>query len=258
MVAPTHLSSAGVQAAVDEEGLAGHVAVAEHGHRQVGDLVGVGRRDSTNGDAGPTPAQWPPAGRVVHAGAVSGFDGRAYQAKFDQLAEEGVDVHGEARLILSLLEGAPQPPSVLDAGCGTGRVATELARRGVEVVGVDVDASMIGEARRRQPALEWLHADLASLSLGRRFSVVALAGNVPLFCPPADRRALVASCAAHLAGGGIMVAGFQLDGRYSLEEWDEACADAGLVLTERWATWDRTPWTPGADYAVSVHRPGRR
>ena len=52
--------------------------------------------------------------------------------------------------------------SVLDAGCGTGRVAIELARHGVDVVGVDVDASMIGEARRRAPELEWVEADLAA------------------------------------------------------------------------------------------------
>ena len=36
-----------------------------------------------------------------------------------------------------------------------------LSRHGVDVVGVDVDASMIGEARRRAPELEWVEADLA-------------------------------------------------------------------------------------------------
>ncbi|HEV2361571.1 MAG TPA: class I SAM-dependent methyltransferase [Acidimicrobiales bacterium] len=192
-------------------------------------------------------------------GAVDGFDGRAYQARFDTLAERGVDVHGEATLVRSL-----NPGSVLDAGCGSGRVAIELARHGVEVVGVDVDASMIAEARRRAPTLSWVRADLATLALGRSFDVVLLAGNVPLFCPVADRHALVEACAAHVPDGGALVAGFQLDRAvpcggeveqaYGLDDYDAACSDAGLTLAERWATWDGQPFVAGGDYAVSLHR----
>lgn len=125
------------------------------------------------------------------------FDGRAYQARFDALAEKGTDVHGEASLVRSL-----GPVSVLDAGCGTGRVAIELARHGADIVGVDIDPSMIGEARRRAPELEWVESDLAALALGRQFDVVVMAGNVPLFCPSAKRSALVEACAAHVAQGG--------------------------------------------------------
>ena len=45
-----------------------------------------------------------------------------------------------------------QPGGVLDAGCGTGRVAIELAGHGIEVVGVEVDASMLAGASRGRPA----------------------------------------------------------------------------------------------------------
>ena len=58
--------------------------------------------------------------------------GAAYDDRFDRLASAGVDVHGEAALVDSY-----GPGSVLDAGCGTGRVAIELSRRGHPVVGVD-------------------------------------------------------------------------------------------------------------------------
>lgn len=187
------------------------------------------------------------------------FDGRAYQARFDTLAQQGVDVHGEASLVRWL-----HPTSVLDAGCGSGRVAIELAKHGIDVVGVDMDASMIAEARRRAPELTWVRADLAGLALDRVFDVVVMAGNVPLFCPVADRRALVSACAAHVSTGGALVAGFQLDRMlgagiraergYALEDYDSACHDAGLTLAERWATWDRQPFVFGGDYAVSVHR----
>ncbi|MGH8980321.1 MAG: class I SAM-dependent methyltransferase, partial [Acidimicrobiales bacterium] len=147
------------------------------------------------------------------------------------------------------------PRTVLDAGCGTGRVAIELARHGVEVTGVDVDRSMLAEARRRGPELVWIEADLAQLDLGHDFDVVVLAGNVPLFCPPTSRAALVRACAAHVAPEGSLVAGFQLQSDYTLEEWDDACDGAGLQLTERWSTWDRAAFEQHAGYAVSVHRP---
>jgi 2-polyprenyl-3-methyl-5-hydroxy-6-metoxy-1,4-benzoquinol methylase len=186
--------------------------------------------------------------------SVPNFDGRAYQARFDALAEKGADVHGEASLVRSL-----GPSSVLDAGCGTGRVAIELARHGVGVVGVDLDASMIVEARRRAPELEWVEGDLAALALGRQFDVVVMAGNVPLFCPQAKRSALVKACAAHVAPGGALVAGFELGRGYGLDDYDSACLATGLVLADRWATWDRQPFQgaefhKGSEYAVSVHR----
>jgi SAM-dependent methyltransferase len=160
-----------------------------------------------------------------------------------------MDVHGEASLVMAL-----GPGSVLDAGCGTGRVAIELSRRGVDVVGVDVDASMIAEARRRAPQLEWAQADLAALDLGRQFDVVVMAGNVPLFCPRAKRRALVTRCAAHVAPGGALVAGFELQRGYDLDDYDAACRAGGLTLAERWSTWDGEPIAANKPYAVSVFR----
>lgn len=182
-------------------------------------------------------------------GRVQDLDGRSYQARFDALAASGADVHGEASFVMALT-----PSDVLDAGCGTGRVAIELARRGVRVTGADVNASMIAEARRRAPELDWAHADVAGLDLGREFDVVLMAGNVPLFCPPEDRGALVASCARHLRCGGALASGFQLGRGYGLEDYDAACRAAGLELEARYSTWDRRAFAPGADYAVSVHR----
>jgi SAM-dependent methyltransferase len=177
------------------------------------------------------------------------FDGETYQARFDALAAEGKDVHGEATFVR-----AYEPTSVLDAGCGTGRVAIELARHGIDVVGVDANDSMIGTARSRAPDIEFTVADLAALDLGRVFDLVVMAGNVPLFTPPGTHAALVAGCARHVAPGGLLVAGFQLDRGYALDDYDAACRDAGLELVERHATWDREPFVEGGDYAVSVHR----
>jgi 2-polyprenyl-3-methyl-5-hydroxy-6-metoxy-1,4-benzoquinol methylase len=175
------------------------------------------------------------------------WDGDAYQARFDALAASGHDVHGEATFVASY-----DPASVLDAGCGSGRVAIELARRGIDVVGVDVDRSMLATAAARAPSLTWIESDLAALDLGRRFDVVVMAGNVPLFTAPGTHTALVAGCARHV--GRLLVSGFQLDGRYDVDRYDADCAAAGLELVERFAGWDRAPFA-GGDYAVSVHRP---
>jgi len=59
-------------------------------------------------------------------------------------------MHGEATFVEAL--GVRR---VLDAGCGTGRVAIELARRGLDVVGVDADPGMLSAARAKAPELEW-------------------------------------------------------------------------------------------------------
>lgn len=176
--------------------------------------------------------------------------GDDYQARFDRLAAAGADVHGEATFVR-----AYTPHTVLDAGCGTGRVAIELARHGIEVVGVDVDASMIATARRLAPQLTWVEADLTALALGRTFDVVVLAGNVPLFTPPGTQAQLVAHAARHVAPGGSVVAGFSVDRGYGIDDWDAHTSAAGLVLAERFATWERAPWRTGGAYAVSVHRP---
>lgn len=177
------------------------------------------------------------------------WDGDEYQQRFDSLAAQGKDVHGEVDFVMRL-----RPSTVLDAGCGTGRVAIELARRGVDAVGADVDVSMLATARTRAPELEWIEADLTALELRRTFDVVVLAGNVPLFTPPGTQPALVAGCARHVAAGGALVAGFQLDRGYSIADYDRDATAAGLVVAERYATWDREPWVDGGSYAVSVHR----
>lgn len=175
--------------------------------------------------------------------------GDAYDRRFEQLAAAGVDVHGEAAFVSSF-----SPSSVLDAGCGTGRVAMELARRGVDVVGVDVDPVMLDVAKRKAPDVTWVEADLVTLELGRRFDLVVMAGNVLLFVVAGTEASVVERLSRHLAPGGRLVAGFSLDAGLGLAEYDAMASAAGLDLEARFATWDRTPFAPGAAYAVSVHR----
>jgi SAM-dependent methyltransferase len=184
--------------------------------------------------------------------------GRAgtYDDRWAELATQGRNIHGEADFVQSICVRAGSRlggVSVLDAGCGTGRVAVELAARGFDVEGVDLDASMLERARAKAPGIRWVQGDLLTVELGRTFDVVVLAGNVMIFLAPGTEAGVVANMARHLSPGGALVAGFQLQpGGLDLGSYDRHAADAGLDLTERWATWDREPYD-GGDYAVSVH-----
>lgn len=198
------------------------------------------------------------------ASVAGGSSGDDYQRRFDEIAATGAAVHGEADFV-SWLVGADA--RVLDAGCGTGRVAIELRRRGLEVIGVDCDASMLAVARRAAPELSWLERDLSVLDpgdpqLGECFDLVVLAGNVvPLLAVGTEERT-VAALTGVLAERGRLVAGFGLDVDHlplddvpvTLAEYDAWCEGKGLTLEQRFATWERGSYGPGEGYAVSVHR----
>jgi SAM-dependent methyltransferase len=177
------------------------------------------------------------------------LSGDAYDARYDERAAAGENVHGEADFVMRYA-----PRSVLDAGCGTGRVARELARRGVDVVGIDLDPDMLATARRRSPELEWVQADLASFDLGRTFDLIVAAGNVMILLTPRTEPAVLANLARHLRPDGWLIAGFQLRPEHlTIADYDGAAEHAELRLVERFATWDREPWTVESRYAVSVH-----
>ena len=188
-----------------------------------------------------------PSNRWLETRHVSGD---AYDATYEDRAAAGEDVHGEANFVQRF-----SPASVLDAGCGTGRVGRELGRRGINVVGVDIDPDMLATARRKAPDVDWRIADLATVDLQSSFDVAVLAGNVMIFLTPGTEAPVVANIARHLHRGGVLIAGFQLIRRdLTIERCDEIAREAGLILSERYSTWDREPWHAGSDYAVSVHR----
>ena len=78
------------------------------------------------------------------------------------MAAAGESIHGEADWIDAVLtaEGRGEGVAILDAGCGTGRVAIELDRRGHQVIGVDLDEPMLAEAQAKAPGIQWVLADL--------------------------------------------------------------------------------------------------
>jgi SAM-dependent methyltransferase len=188
--------------------------------------------------------------------------GEGYAARFDRLAAAGQDVHGEATLCARLVAPGAR---ILDAGCGTGRVALRLVELGYECVGVDLDESMLAVARARAPDVPWVSGDLAGLDLladgSKPFDLVVAAGNVVPLVAAGSEPQVMARLAEHLVDAGLLVAGFGLDrahlppaaGLVTLADYDEWCAGAGLTLERRLATWAGEEYD-GGGYAVSIHR----
>jgi SAM-dependent methyltransferase len=175
-----------------------------------------------------------------------------YIERFRRKAAEGEDLDGEARLVDALIDRRSR---VLDAGCGPGRVGAALHARGHAVVGVDVDPDLIAAAREDHPGPRWLVDDLASLSLDEDpFDAAVLAGNVLVFVTPGSERAALERVAAHVRPDGVVVAGFATDRDYRLDAFDRDCIAVGLVLEQRFATWDLRPWRDDSDWAVTILR----
>lgn len=176
-------------------------------------------------------------------------DLREYSERFDRMAAAGADVHGEVDFVSSL--GGRR---ILDAGCGTGRVAIELHRRGLVAVGVDNDADMLAVAAAKAPTIQWVLGDLATVELDGRFDVVVMAGDVLNFVRSGFEPAVVANMARLLSPDGVLVVGASVTDHRQVADYDAWCAQADLVPVARYDSWDRAPFGPLADYAVSVHR----
>ncbi len=86
---------------------------------------------------------------------------------------------------------------ILDAGCGTGALAVEAARRGAEVVAIDLSATLVNLARERLPAglpIDFRVGDMLDPALGRFDHVVGMDSLIHYRAP--DMARAVAGLAA--------------------------------------------------------------
>ncbi len=180
----------------------------------------------------------------------------AYIQRFRDLAAQGMDLVGEARLVDAML---PRGSRVLDAGCGPGRVGGYLARVGHDVVGVDVDPELIAAAEQDHPGPRFLVDDLALLDLPARgiaepFDAIVCAGNVMTFLAPSTRREVLRRLLAHLAEGGRAAIGFGAGRGYEFGEFLADAAAVGWATDLLLSTWDLRPFTPESDFLVAILR----
>ncbi|MDH4075901.1 MAG: class I SAM-dependent methyltransferase [Acidimicrobiia bacterium] len=172
-----------------------------------------------------------------------------YDSRWDRMAAGGASVHDEAELVC-LLSGH----RILDAGCGTGRVAVELARLGRSVVGVDNDPDMLARAQARSEDVSWVLADLATMELPAAFDMIVMTGDVLHYVRPGDESMAVSNLARHLKPAGYLVSGASLAEPVQLTHYDNWCRAAGLQLSLRYSSWNRAPYDRPGHYAVSIHQ----
>lgn len=157
------------------------------------------------------------------SGPARGWDGAAYDRLSTPMQAMGLEVL--ARLPLAGNE------TVIDAGCGSGRVTEALAGRlpGGRVIGVDGSASMVEAARRRLGDAVELHvADLLELDLGVRADAIL---STATFHWIGDHDRLFARLRAHLQRGGRLEA--QCGGRGNVQSVVDTIGR--LAATQPWA-----------------------
>lgn len=166
---------------------------------------------------------------------------------------QGRDIYGEARLIDAMAERGSR---ILDAGCGTGRIGGWLAERGHDVVGVDLDETLIQVAEQDWPHAIWKVQNLAELNLvdesGERhqFDLMVSAGNVFTFLSQDERDPSLQRLKDHLAPEGRLVVGFGAGRGYQFDEFEADANRAGLSIQDRYSTWTLKP--PADDFLVAV------
>ena len=173
-----------------------------------------------------------------------------YDQRWEAMAARGENVHGEADAVTRLIEKHLDVPGhehalrVLDAGCGTGRLAVELSRRGHAVTAVDLDPDMIDKARDKSTAVTWLVGDLSTIDVTTRgglVDVIVMAGNILNFCAPGTQTTIVHNMVKHLADGGLLVCGWSQEPRDDAYLWSDFvrdARDAGANVAETWTNWD--------------------
>lgn len=126
-----------------------------------------------------------------------------YDAFYDALDK---DYEAEALKVLRWVRRHKRRPrTLLDVACGTGR-HLEVFARTLDCVGVDIDREMLRIAELRCPDVEFVHAGMATLDVGRRFDVVTCLFSSIAYNPTvAALRRAVNRLANHLEPDGVVI-----------------------------------------------------
>ena len=122
---------------------------------------------------------------------------RAWQSVPVSVAPDGSPVElytllpelGEGRRVAEVV---PAGGSILELGCGTGRITRQLVRLGYRVTAVDEEQGMLAHIEDA----ETICAQIERLDLGRRFDAALLASNL-ITAPDEQRRAFLETCRRH-------------------------------------------------------------
>jgi ubiquinone/menaquinone biosynthesis C-methylase UbiE len=120
--------------------------------------------------------------------------------------------------------------TILDVGCGTGRLACDLAALGHRVTGADPASAMLDIARKRKGGdkVDWVESDAGGLSLADRFDLIIMTGHAFQKLLTNDQvRAALRAFARHLKEGGTVA----FETRNPLKrEWEEWVPDLSRTV----------------------------
>jgi SAM-dependent methyltransferase len=149
--------------------------------------------------------------RESHLGAEKA---REYDADlWDVRAAKGLTWQLERRLIGRVLDALPeQPRTAVDFACGTGRVLSFLAGRGIEVTGVDISPDMLALARLHCPGATLVEGDVTrDRDLVSGQYDLATAFRFFLNADPSLRAGALRWLRRSVRPGGLLVANFHLN-----------------------------------------------
>jgi SAM-dependent methyltransferase len=141
------------------------------------------------------------------------FDPRV-AARYDRVTRSLPVVTDDIAFYVALAqEAASQGHSVLELGCGTGRVTIPTAQAGALITGLDNAAPMLDIARRKALSegvdVTWVEGDMASFRLEQRFGLVTIPfRSFLLLLTEAKQRACLACIREHLVEGGRLALNF--------------------------------------------------
>jgi 2-polyprenyl-3-methyl-5-hydroxy-6-metoxy-1,4-benzoquinol methylase len=172
-------------------------------------------------------------------------DPRWYEGFFDtdwlRLTVGSIDDERTEREVDFVVERLELEPGarLLDLACGHGRHAIPLARRGLDVVGLDLSEPSLELARERAAAagadVAWIHADMRDLAFEDEFDAVInmFTAFGYLASQEEDEAVLRAVARALRPDGGFLLETIHAAGllaRFAERDWREL--DDGVILLE--------------------------
>jgi SAM-dependent methyltransferase len=139
----------------------------------------------------------------------------------------------------------PAGASILELGCGTGRLLRPLAALGHPVLGADDSADMLAHI----PDLPTVRSSIETLRLDRTFDVVMLASNL-INADPATRQEFLATVSSHLGDDGVAVFQQEPPSRFQAQELRERVTPGGVRMILRTASWEPPRLSATIEYQV--------